>query len=355
VTTPRLPSRSGRRDLFRSSLAVKIFLSFWLIHAVIFIVLSLVNQTRPAPEPGHPPPAPTGLLTTSIVVSGIVCLLLARYLASPLERMRAATRRLKAGDLSARAGAGFEGRRDEIGDVVRDFDSMAERIESLVQSQRQLLSDISHELRSPLARLNVALELARRSPAHAEAHLARIERDAEQMNELIGRLLALARAESEDARKYVEEFALEEVIRRVADDAQYEAHRTGRSVEVAIDGEATLRGDPALVTSAVENVVRNAIRYTPPDTTVSVRASVAGDQAFIVVRDQGEGVPESEIEKVFLPFHRVGAARDRDSGGTGLGLAIAERAVVSQGGAIRAANAAGGGLEVTITLPLASR
>lgn len=304
----------------------------------------------------HRPPVPYGFLVTATVVSGVVCLLLARNLARPLQRMRTATHRLTAGDLSARAGAGFEGRTDEIGDVVRDFDAMAERIESLLHAQRQLLSDISHELRSPLARLNVALELARRTVGQpSEAHLARISSEAERMNELVGRLLALSRAETTGNEGHTEEFDLEEVVRRVADDAQYEAHRANKSVALSAHGRAVLHGDPVLVASAVENVVRNAVKYAPPQTVVEITTSVTDNHAAIVVRDHGRGVPEAELERVFLPFHRVDAARDRESGGTGLGLSIARRAAASQGGTIQAANGEGGGLEVTITLPLAAR
>jgi len=270
---------------------------------------------------GNPPPLPYGFLVTAVIVSGVVCFLLARSLVSPLQRMRAATHRLREGDLSARAAAGFEERTDEIGDVVSDFDAMAERIESLVRAQQQLLSDISHELRSPLARLNVALELARRtSGGDADAHFARIESEAEQMNEMIGRLLALARAEAARPGSHAEEFDLEDVVRRVTDDAQYEAHRTGKTVALSLQGKATLQGDPLLIASAVENVVRNAIQYSPPNTAVEVTAAVSAEGARIVVRDHGAGVPESELEQVFEPFHRVDPSRDRESGGTGLGL-----------------------------------
>jgi two-component system, OmpR family, sensor histidine kinase CpxA len=305
---------------------------------------------------GNPPPVPYGFLGTAVIVSGIVCFLLARNLVSPLQRMRAATHRLREGDLSARAAAGFEQRTDEIGDVVSDFDAMAERIESLVRAQQQLLSDISHELRSPLARLNVALELARRtSSGDADTHFARIESEAEQMNEMIGRLLALARAEAARPASHAEAFDLEDVVRRVTDDANYEARGTGKTVTLSLQGKATLHGDPLLIASAVENVVRNAVQYSPLNAPVEVTAAISSDAARIVVRDHGAGVPEGELEQVFEPFHRVDASRARESGGTGLGLAIAQRAVTSQGGTIKANNAEGGGLQVTITLPVVTR
>ncbi len=349
-----------RRGL-RTSLALKIFLSFWLIHAVLFVILTLIHvggggRAPGRGGPGAPPPRPPyAFLALSIVVSGAICLVLAQNLTAPLRKMGRATRRLQEGDLSARAGTGLETRSDEIGEVVRDFDAMAERIESLMKAQQQLMSDISHELRSPLARLNVALELARRSCASgAEPHLARIGSEAERMNELVGRLLALARAESLGPLARTEHFDLAEVVRQVVDDAQYEAHRSNKQVVLDVRGHAALRGDPVLVASAVENVVRNGIKYTPPDSTVDVTVDADARQARIVVRDHGGGVPPAELEKLFLPFHRVDESRDRQSGGTGLGLSIAQRAIASQGGTIQASNTADSGLRVTITLPLAT-
>jgi signal transduction histidine kinase len=313
----------------------------------------VVAAELPGASQWHRPPIPFAFLATAIVVSGIVCFLLARNLAAPLQMMREATHRLEEGDLSARAGTGFENRSDEIGGVVRDFDAMAERIELLLKAQQQLLSDISHELRSPLARLTVALELARRSPAAAAPHLDRIESEAERMNEMIGRLLALARVESRGAAVPAEDFDLSDVLERVAQDAQYEARRSGKRVALSIEGRAPLHGDPVLVASAIENVVRNAITYAPADSRVEIGARVEDHRALVSVRDHGDGLPESELERIFLPFHRVDASRARESGGTGLGLSIAYRAVVSQGGTIRASNARDGGLEVTLAFPLA--
>ena len=190
------------------SLAVKIFLSFWLAQVVILVGLEIFRP-RPSvprpPLPQMPPPGsspffiPTPVLVAAIVVSAVVCFLLARHLTSPLKRVRDASGRLASGDLTARAGAIVQPRRDEIGDLVRDFDAMAERFSVLVSTQKQLLSDISHELRSPLARLQVAVELARRKAGpDAEKHLNRIEAEGTRMNEMIGQILALARADSEN-------------------------------------------------------------------------------------------------------------------------------------------------------------
>ena len=313
---------------------------------------SAVAVSLPGPRDERLPPFPYDLLITAVVVSGVVCFLLARYLAHPLGQVRAATQRLAAGDLGARAGAGVASRNDEIGDLVRDFDGMAERISSLIHAQSQLLSDISHELRSPLARLNVALELARRkSGAAAGPDLDRIQTETERMNDLIGQLLELSRAESNDRAARVEKVDLEDILNAVAADADFEARRHGKSVTVDIQSAVTLSGDPHLLARAVENVVRNAMRYTAPSTSVEVTLADEPSAATITVRDQGPGVPEGDLERIFAPFHRVESARSRGRGGVGLGLAIARRAVVLHGGTIVARNAEGGGLIVTLRLP----
>jgi signal transduction histidine kinase len=292
-----------------------------------------------------------GVVVSLVLVSGIVCLGLASYLAAPLRKMREATHRLREGDLSARVGV--ESRNDEIGDVVRDFDVMADRIESLVHGQQQLLSDISHELRSPLARLGVAVELARRTaPPGADSHLARIETEAGRMNELIGRLLQLSREHAESQVRLTD-FDLGGIVRRVVEDAQYEAGRTGRRVELSGEEAVPAHGDPVLAASAVDNVVRNAIRYTPAGSSVGVILSLSSDTAEVAIRDHGPGVPPAELERIFQPFYRLDASRTRESGGIGLGLSIARRSVGVMNGAIRAANAPDGGLQVTISLPRA--
>lgn len=301
---------------------------------------------------GIRPPFPYGPVGIVIVVSGIVCFAVARYLARPLQHVRDVSYRLAAGDLRARVGPRVAARRDEIGDLVHDFDAMASRIEALVQSQSQLLSDISHELRSPLARLNVALELGRRKAGlDAQADLERIEVEADRMNELIGRILALARAESREASTTSESVDLADVVRRVTDDARYEAQRQQKSVVLRTTAAPTVNGDPRLIASAVDNIVRNAIRYTPERSSVDVVIDRAARDAVITVRDHGPGAPQSELERIFAPFHRVESARDRESGGVGLGLTIARRAIHVHGGSITAENVSDGGLRVTIRIP----
>jgi two-component system sensor histidine kinase CpxA len=292
----------------------------------------------------------------AILISGVICYLLTRYLTGPILRLRAAAQELAAGNLGARAGGAMEKRRDELGQLVRDFNQMADRIEVLLDSERQLIRDISHELRSPLARLNVALGLARqRAGTEAAPQLDRIEREAERLNEMIGRLLTLARLEGAAAPPEQEPISLSELIREVAQDAGFEAESRHCSVQVNAADECTTLGSPDLLRSAVENVVRNAVRYTAEGTEVQIDLTCAGSDgtqwASIRVRDQGPGLPESELSNVFRPFYRVANARERETGGTGLGLAISERAVRLHGGTIRAFNAPGGGLLVEMRLP----
>ncbi len=252
-------------------------------------------------------------------------------------------------------------RHDEIGQLGRDFNLMAERLESMVRAQHRLLGDISHELRSPLARLGVALGLARqRSGNEANGALDRIERESENLNEMISQLLILTRLESgTDGRKRTD-VDLAALLREVADDADFEARSINRIVQVVMADKCSISGVEELLRSAVENVVRNAVRYTPEGTAVEVtlrHRNGAGDNfAVITVRDRGKGVPEEALDKIFRPFYRTEDARDRQSGGgTGLGLAITERAVRLHGGTVKATNASDGGLAVEMKLLLTTR
>jgi signal transduction histidine kinase len=291
-------------------------------------------------------------LLAIFLVSILFCYWLARYLTAPVARLRAATRELAAGNLRARVAPAFGNRRDELASLAKDFDQMAEQIESLVNGQRRLLGDISHELRSPLARLNVALELARqRAGDDAATALQRIEREAETLNEMIGQLLALTRLENHTEAVEQTSFDLLQLVREIVDDADYEARNRNRSVQFESTDACNILGSEQLLRRAIENVVRNAVQYTAEGTAVEVKLACA-DQAVITVRDHGAGVPAEALDKLFRPFYRVDEARDRDSGGTGLGLAIAERAIRLHGGTVEAANAATGGLAVTIVLPV---
>ncbi len=293
----------------------------------------------------------------AILISGFICYMLTRYLTGPILRLRSAAREIAAGNLHARAGEQMEKRHDELGELVRDFNQMADRIEALLESQRQLIRDISHELRSPLARLSVALGLARQGAgADAGPALDRIEREAERLNEMIGRLLTLARLEGSGTPPEREPVALTELVRDVAEDAEFEARSRRCTVQINSAEECTASGSPELLRSAVENVVRNAIRYTAEGTPVEINLicmpADGHNWAAIRVRDHGPGVPESELANLFRPFYRVAHARERETGGTGLGLAITERAVRIHGGTVEASNAPGGGLIVELRLPV---
>jgi two-component system sensor histidine kinase CpxA len=272
-------------------------------------------------------------------------------------KLRKATQKLAAGDLSARVGAQPSSGGDEVSQLVHDFDLMAEQIEKLVNAQSRLLKDISHELRSPLARLTVALELARqRTGPEAQAVLDRIDLESNRMNELIGSLTTIARLESGvgSIRKQLVE--LEEVVQEVARDAAFEAQARNTQVECEILDELPTNGDPTLLRSAIENVVRNATRYTREGTAVKIRAerkkAGAIEEAVIRVSDGGPGVPEGELDKIFQPFYRIDDARGRSTGGVGLGLAITDQAIRLHGGSVRASNLPEGGLLVEIRIPL---
>ena len=321
---------------------------------------TLVIELPPGPRLFFGPHGVPGLgLLIAIVSSGVVSYVLARYLTAPVVRLRTATQQLAAGDLTARAEAPPKRRRDEIAELVRDFNGMAARLEDLVNAQNRLLNDVSHELRSPLARLNVALGLARqRTGPEAQGALERIEREAERLNELIGRLLEIARLESgEEVQKSAVNLA--EMLHEICKDADFEAQSRNCRVKCVIADACVVMGHAGLLHSAMENVVRNATRYTREGTEVEIRLEKAqdakGPEAVVRVADSGPGVPEEALHKLFRPFYRLDDARNRQTGGVGLGLAITERTVRLHGGRVKAANRPQGGLIVEIRLPLAPR
>jgi two-component system sensor histidine kinase CpxA len=311
------------------------------------------------PGPFGPGGIPGLGIFIAVISSGLVCYLLTRYMTAPVVRLRAATRQLAAGDLSARVGGLAARGGDEIAQLVRDFDAMAERLEKSVNAQARLLNDISHELRSPLARLNVALELARqRSGPPAHSALDRIDLESNRLNELIGGLLTIARMD--DANEAVKKFPihLAEMLDDIAQDADYEAQTRNCHVEHLIVEDCWVMGAPVLLRSAIENVVRNATRYTKEGTDVQIRLEAAdganGREAVITVTDSGPGVPEEALDKLFRPFYRIDDARGRQTGGVGLGLAITERAVRLHGGRVKAVNRPEGGLMIEMRLPRAA-
>jgi two-component system sensor histidine kinase CpxA len=297
-------------------------------------------------------------IVVALLVSAAVCYFLTLYLTAPILRLRSVAQQIAAGELSVRAEPRMERRRDELGDLVRDFNRMAEKTEHLISSQRQLLYDVSHELRSPLARMNVALDLLR-GRVREDPALNRIGIDLQRLNEMIGRLLTVAKLEATSTLQAPVRVDLSELVSSVVSDADFEAQETGSRVETVQAANLAVTGDPNLLRSAIENILRNAVRFTRTGTTVEVVLRTNGvtsaNEAIISIRDHGPGVPELELTNIFRPFYRVTDARSRDSGGVGLGLAITERVVRLHGGRIRAINDPNGGLRVEMVFPRAFR
>jgi len=285
------------------------------------------------------------------VVGGLLCLFLARHLASPIRMLQGAARRIADGDLSVRASPVIGSRKDELADLAHDFDSMTDRIQDLLLKQQTLLGDISHELRSPLTRLNVSLELVRRGKPDA---VERMQTDLDRLNTLIGQILTLTRLQTRGDSKMEIPVNLRSLLESVAEDARFEGTQEGKSVVLSHADECWLTGDPALLRSLLENLVRNAVHYTKPQSEVALSLDLlrnGSESARIVVSDHGDGVSPEALSRIFEPFFRVTEAREHQTGGTGLGLSIAQRIAAVHGGSIRARNREGSGLEMEIILP----
>ncbi|HEY5717635.1 MAG TPA: ATP-binding protein [Motiliproteus sp.] len=284
----------------------------------------------------------------SVLVVALLAFLMARYITRPVAILGQASRNLAAGDLQTRVSATLGERKDELGDLGRDFDRMAERIQTLLQGQQQLLRDVSHELRTPLARQRVALELARRKP-DPSGELNRIEREAEQLDQLIEEMLQLLRLSDPEAPCQLQPCDLAALVQGQVESARFEQPR------VNYHGPSTLptQLEPRQIERALENVIRNALKYSQDE--VEVELVVHRGQNQIQVQDRGPGIDPAQLQRIFDPFVRTDSARNRDAGGWGLGLAIAARALARHGGQISAHNRAGGGLCVTLTLPAQDR
>jgi signal transduction histidine kinase len=291
------------------------------------------------------------LMPDHIFVMGVavlLCYLLAYYLTAPVRQLEKAVERFGGGDLSARVGSL---RQDELGHLARTFDRMANRIETLVTAERRLLLDISHELRSPLARLGVAVELAR-SGENLDASLNRIQKESDRLNALVGQLLQVTRAEGDPSSLRRHPVQLDQLVQQLVDDSLIEAAARGCELKFERREPVLVEGDPELLRRAIENVIRNAIRYSPRETAVEVSLARSNGKAVVDVRDHGPGVPEEALPHLFDAFYRVETDRNRISGGIGLGLSLARRAIELHKGAIRAKNAQPG-LEVEMELPAA--
>lgn len=298
------------------------------------------------------PGVQTATLLIALVVSAAICFLLARYLVAPVDWLRRATRQMAAGDLNVRVLPAFQGRQDDLALLAADLDAMAERVRTLLETKQQLLRDVSHELRSPLTRLQLALTLARREHGTADRHLARIACEADRLEQLIGRTLKLARLERPAHVLERCPVNIAELLESISADVGIEAEARSCHVSLALSGPLCTQGDLELLRSSFENVIRNAVRYSPAGGPIFISARAQAPASLeILVEDRGPGVSEKDLKLIFEPFYRVDAARDRAGGGDGLGLAIAARAVILHGGRIEARNAPEGGLIVSITLP----
>jgi two-component system sensor histidine kinase CpxA len=317
-----------------------------------------INPTLSVPPPLNARPRAQIIRILAVVaVAGFVCFWLARYISSPVSELRAATRALAGGNLRARIASSVCRRSDELGGLGIDFNAMAERIQSLLESQRRLLRDISHELRSPLTRLRVALDLAK-DGADSSSLLAhrRIELEAEKINDMIGNLLRLSRLEALASLPDKSQIDLAQLVHQAVDEAALEATQNGRSVTVLQVESCGIVGNADLLHSVLENLIRNAIRYTPAGTAVEIdlskQFSAGVWHAILSVRDYGPGVPPAHLTDIFEAFFRVEDSRNSETGGTGLGLSISQRAVRLHSGTIRAMNMTQGGLKIEVRLPL---
>ena len=310
------------------------------------------GRYRPPPPAHGPPPHGFRLPPIPVLLGGLLASLmcaggLAWYIAKPIRQLRGAFVAAAGGDLEVRIGERMGKRRDELSDLGHDFDRMSSHLCALMDGQRRLLHDVSHELRSPLARLHAAIGLARQQPARLEDTLQRIEREGERMNRLVGELLTLSRLEAGVVAP-LELLDLDELIGDLVEDARFEAASRGVTVNYENHPNFQVRANGELLHRAVENVLRNALRFSPLGGVVTlVVASLPGNRCRITIEDQGPGVPSADLENIFTPFFRGVSEGD----GYGLGLAIARRVLTSINGNVVAENRPEGGLRVVLEMP----
>lgn len=298
------------------------------------------------------PSAQISLLVIAAVAAALMALAMARYISRPIVRLQKASRALAAGALETRVGGASTKRSDEVGILARDFDAMAERIQGLVTAKETLLRDISHELRSPLARIRVALALAERKKELGRSDFERIEQETERIDALVGQIVTLTRLRTQrDVHR--EPVDLGECIDEIADNAQYEYPDV--ELEWSRPDVPAVHGDESELRSAIENVVRNALSFSGEGGKVSVTLAAGTDGVSITVADTGPGVPDAELEQIFEPFYRTDQSRNHERRGEGIGLAITASVMERHGGSVVARNRRTGGLEITLSIPYGHR
>lgn len=302
-----------------------------------------------APDSGPPRmPPPSVQVAIALFASLLFSAIFATYLTRPIRHLRKVSTRLADGDLDARVTPLIGRRNDELSDLGQDFDFMATRVQTLLNAQRQLLHDVSHELRSPVARMRLAVGLAQQQPEKLQIALDRIERETERLDELLGQILTLARLESNLNRDATETVNLDELLEEIVKDVRFEAQALNRDVVYEAAPDITIKGQPELLRRAFENVIRNALKYTAEGTAVEITLAQEHHKPVVQIRDHGPGIPEAELGKVFQPFYRLPEKEKSQPSGYGLGLAIAKRALEKHAATIALSNASGGGLSARI-------
>ncbi|MBC3767634.1 ATP-binding protein [Neptunicella marina] len=291
----------------------------------------------------HQPPY--FLISIAVILSGLLCLLLSWSLVTPLRRLKSAANKMSKGDLSSRSGESAN-RQDEIGQLAHEFDAMAGHLENLIAGQKRMLADISHELRSPLARLQVAIGIAQQQ--QESTVLTRIETEAQRIESMLAQILTLSRLDSAQAELKLQTVNLADLLDNLIEDADFEASAHNKELEVSPIADIEIKVDSNLFCSAIENLLRNAIKYARHKVNVDIK--VNNHNLQIQICDDGPGVSEHELDNIFRPFYRTASSRSRDSGGVGLGLAISQRAIESMNGSISADLKSGGGLCITVCL-----
>ena len=347
----------------------KFFLMFWLAQIVtaigVGVTIWALHQEPPAPlsqyAREHPqetalPPHPPRLLfplvpvATGGIVSLIFAWLLALYFARPIRTLQEAFEAEADGKLATRVGAAMGKRRDELSDLGHDFDRMAERLQSLVEGHRRLLHDVSHEVRSPLARLQAASDLMHQQPERMAELTGRIQRDIGRIDDLVDELLTLSRLDTGVGQLAREPFDLVRLIHDVAEDARFEADPKGCGIALDLPESLTVDGNIEWLRRAVENVLRNAVRHSPAGRSIQVKVGKESGFAHLTIEDQGSGVAPADLEAIFEPFYR--AANTKPFEGYGLGLTITRQVLRLHGGSVRAENLGESGFAVHMRLPL---